>query len=93
MCFIDLQEAHDSIGRARLWEVLKRVSVPAKMLAIIRQSHDSMGAGVRTDTGEDSECFNNSRGPRQGCVLPPLPFDVFFAGAIRAVRSTVSSTR
>ena len=49
--------------------------------ACIRQFHDRMRARVRTDGGEQSEWFDVTRGLRQGCVLSPLPYNVFFAAA------------
>jgi hypothetical protein len=85
MCFIDLQKAYDSVDRELLWEVLTRFGVPANMLAVIRQFHDGMRARVRMDDGEHSEWFDVTQGLRQGCVLSPLLFNVFFAAAIHVV--------
>ena len=56
LCFIDLQNAYDSVDRKLLWEVLAHL--PANMLAVIRQFHDSIQARVRTDDGGHSEWFN-----------------------------------
>ena len=84
-CFIDLQKAYASVDGELLWKVLTRFGVPAKMPAVIRQFHDSMGACVRTDNGEYSKLFSVTQGLRQGCVLSPLPFHVFFAAAIHVV--------
>lgn len=85
MCFIDLQKAYDSVDRELLWQVLTRVGIPTKMLTIIRQFHDGMRACVRTDDGEHSDWFNVTQGLRQGCVLSPLLFNVFFAAVIHVV--------
>ena len=52
------------------------------MIAVIRQFHDGMRARVRTDDGEYSEWFEVKPGLRQGCVLSPLPFYVFFAAVL-----------
>ena len=85
MCFIDLQKAYDSVDRELLWVVLARFGIPEKMLTVIRQFHEGMRARVRTDDGEHSEWFDVTQGLRQGCVLSPLLFNVFFAAVIHAV--------
>ena len=93
MCLIDLQKAYDSVNRELLPEVLTRFGVPAKMLTVIpakmltvfRQFNDGLRARVRTDDGEHSEWFDVTQGLRQGCVLPPLLFNMFFAAVIHIV--------
>ena len=83
MCFIDLQKAYDSVDRELLWVV--RFSVSEKMLTVIRQFHEGMRARVRTDDCEHSEWFDVTQGMRQGCVLSPLLFKIFFAAVTHAV--------
>ena len=78
-------ESMYSVDRELLWVVLARFGVPEKMLTNIRQFHEGMRARVRTDDGEQSEWFDVIQGLRQGCVLSPLFFNVFFAAAIHAV--------
>ena len=78
-CFIDLTKAYDSVDRTLLWKVLARFGVPQKMISVIRQFHDGMRACVRLDDGECSEWFPVEQGLRQGCVLAPLLFNIFFA--------------
>ena len=85
MRFIDFQKAYDSVDRELLWVVLARFGVPEKMFTVIRQFHEGMRARVRTDDGEHSEWFDVTQGLRQGCVLSPLLFNVFFAAVIHAV--------
>ena len=54
------------------------------MLTIIRQFHEGMRSRVRTDD-EHSEWFDVTQGLRQGCVLSPLLFNIFFAAVTHAV--------
>ena len=85
MCFVDLQKAYDSVDRELLWKVLARAGVPEEMIAVIRQFHDGMQAQVRMDDGELSEWFEVTQGLRQGYVLSPLLFNIFFAAATEVV--------
>ena len=82
MCFVDLQKAYDSVDRTLLWKILARYGVPAKMISVIRQFHDGMRACVRLDDGECSEWFDVLQGLRQGCVLAPLLFNIFFTAVL-----------
>ena len=85
MCFIDLQKAYDTVDRTLLWQVLTRIGVPPQMLAVIRQFHDGMRACVRPDDGVCSDWFEVEQGLRQGCVLSPLLFNIFFAAVLNVV--------
>ena len=58
------------------------------MILIIRQFHDGMRACVRLDDRVCSEWFAVEQGLRQGCVLAPLLFKIFFTAFIN-----VASTR
>ena len=82
LCFIDLQKAYDSLDRTLLWQVLARFGTPPQMIEVIRQFHDGMRACVRSYDGRCSEWFEVAQGLRQGCVLSPLLFNVFFAAIL-----------
>ena len=88
VCFIDLTKAYDSVDRTLLWTVLARFGVPQNMISAIRQFHDGMRACVRLDDRVCSRWFAVEQGLRQGCVLAPLLFNIFFAAVI-----SVASTR
>ena len=52
------------------------------MISVIRQFHDGMQACVRLDDRVCSGCFAVAQDLRQGCVLAPLLFNIFFAAVI-----------
>ena len=85
MCIIDLQKAYDTVDRTLLWQVLTRIGVPTQMTAVIQQFHDGMRACVRPNDGVCSDWFEVEQGLRQGCVLSPLLFDIFFAAVLTVV--------
>ena len=82
VCFIDLTKAYDSVDRTPLWTVLARFGVPQIMISVIRQFHDGMRACVRLDDRACSRRFAVEQGLRQGCMLPPFLFNIFFAAVI-----------
>ena len=85
ICFIDLAKSYDSVNRVLLWEVLARFGVPHWMIKVIDMFHDGMRARVQLDDVDFSAWFNVCQGLRQGCVLPPLLFNIFFAADIIVV--------
>ena len=85
ICFIDLQEAYDTVDRTLLWQVLTRIGVSPQMMAIIQQLHDEMKNCVRPDDGVCSDWFEMEQGLRQGCVLSPLLFNLFFAAVLNVI--------
>ena len=85
VCFIDLKKAYDTVDRTLLWQVLTRIGVPPQMVAVIRQLHDGIRACVRPDDGACSGWFDEEQGLRQGCVLSPLLFNMFFAAVLNVV--------
>ena len=85
ICFIDLAKAYDLVDRVLLWEVFARFGVPPRMIKVIRMFHDGMRARVQLNDGDFSAWFNVCQGLRQGCVLSPLLFNIFFAAVIIVV--------
>ena len=82
ICFIDLTKAYDSVDQTILWTVLARFGVPQNKISVIRQFHDGIRACVRLEDRVCSGWFAIEQGLRQGCVLPPLLFSIFFAAVI-----------
>ena len=69
--------------RILLWTALARFGVPQNMMSIIRRFHDGMRACVRLDDRVCSGWFAVEQGLRQGCVLAPLLFNIFFTAVMK----------
>ena len=66
--YIDLRAAFDSLDRNSLWNILKTIGIPPKLVDIIKTLYSSTHSVVRVN-GTISEAFSISSGVRQGCVL------------------------
>ena len=82
LCFIDLTKAFDTVSREALWDVLARYGCPPKFIQIIRLFHVDMTGQVLSN-GEQSDPFSISNGVKQGCVLAPVLFNLFFSCVLR----------
>ena len=54
-----------------------------RMLAVIRQLHDVRKIFMRLDGGKCSDMLDMKQGLREGCVLAPLLFNMFFTAVRR----------
>ncbi len=77
MLFIDLRKAYDSIPRQALWQVLRKYGVPPTMVSLLRSLHEGMKAEVTMDEQVTPE-FEVCNGLRQGCVIVPALFNLYF---------------
>ena len=75
--FIGLTKSFNTVNREALWVILSKLGCPTKVVNLIRQFHDDMTGQVLSD-GETSEPFSISNGVKQGCVLAPVHFNLFF---------------
>ena len=73
MTFVDLTNASDTVSREGLWKIMAKFSCPAKIIAMVRQLHDSMLAKVQND-GVFSDPFPVTNEVKQGCVLASTLF-------------------
>ena len=76
---IDLQEAYDFVDRTLSLQTVAHFEVQPQIIEVIHQSQDGMSACVQNNDGVCSEWFQMAQGLRQGRVLSPLLFNIFFA--------------
>ena len=82
LAFIDLTKAFDLVSRDGLFKILPLIGCPPKLLSLTRSFHDGMLSTVQHD-GSMSEEFEVKSGVKQGCVLAPTLFGIFFAMLLR----------
>ena len=75
---IYLAKAFDMVNRTRLFRLLEKIGCPPKLLSIIASFHVNMHGTVNFDK-EISEPFKIDSGVKQGCVLAPTRFGIFFS--------------
>ena len=78
IAFVDLTKAFDLVSRSGLFEILQKIACPPKLLAVITSFHQGIQSTVYFD-GATSEPFPVSSGVKQGCVLAPTLFGIFFS--------------
>ena len=80
--FVDLKKAYDSVNRDALWSVLQEgYRLPPKLVHILKALHQETQGAVRA-YGRVSEEFLTRNGVRQGDVLAPTLFNLFFDAVI-----------
>ena len=78
LLFIDLTKAFDTVNREGLWRILEKAGCPKHFVGIIRSFHDNMKVRVR-EGSETSPPFDVSSGTKQGCIIAPTLFSIFFS--------------
>ena len=78
MAFVDLTKAFDTVSRSGLYMVLHKIGCPPTLLQLIISFHEGMKATDQFD-GSTSDSFEIRSGVKQGCVLAPTLFSIFFA--------------
>ena len=76
--FIDLTKAFDLVSRNGLFKILPKIGCPLRILSTIRSFHEDMKGTVVFDSST-SAAFNIRSEVKQGCVLAPILFGIFFA--------------
>lgn len=74
---VDWTKAFDLVSRKGLFQLLEKIGCPQKLLKIVMSFHEDMEGTVLFD-GSTSAAFPISSGVKQGCVLAPTLFGVFY---------------
>ena len=83
--FVDLTKAFDTVTRGGLWKILTRLGCSPKFLTILRQLLEGQHGQVKHN-GPLSGSFPISNGVKQGCVLAPTLFSIFFSIMLREAK-------
>ncbi len=78
LAFIDLAKTFDLVSRDGLFKILPMIGCPPKLHSIIHSIHDGMKSIVQFD-GSTSAEFDVKSGVKQGRVLAPTLFGIFFS--------------
>ena len=81
LAFVDLTKAFDLVSRSGLFRILQKIGCPPRLLGIIESFHAGMQSTVSFD-GDTSKPFNVTSGVKQGCVLAPTLFGIFFSSLL-----------
>ena len=76
LCFIDFENAFDSIWHGGLFHKLHDLGLNGKLLDLIENIYVKTKCAVKHG-GKLTQFFNFSKGVRQGCPLSPLLFNVY----------------
>ncbi|MCP4267312.1 MAG: hypothetical protein GY777_17355, partial [Candidatus Brocadiaceae bacterium] len=78
IAFIDLTKAFDLVSREGLFAILLKIGCPPNLLKIVKSFHTNTRATIQYD-GSVSDSFEIKSGVKQGCVLAPTLFGIFFS--------------
>ena len=78
MIFVDFSKAFDTVGRTRLWQLMRKYGCPEKFTTMIEALHTGMMANA-SGGGQVSESLIVTNWVKQGCVLAHTPFFIFLS--------------
>ena len=77
IAFIDLTKAFDLVSRDGLFTVLPKIGCPPKLQSMIESFHTNTNGTVQFNCSS-SDPFEIHNGVKQGCILAPTLFGIFF---------------
>jgi hypothetical protein len=85
-CFIDISKAYDKVFRDGLWKQLWDFGIRGKMWRVVKALYKNTQSSMLID-GKKLDEFKVDVGVRQGCVLSPTLFSIFFDGLVKYLKS------
>lgn len=82
MLFVDFKAAYDSIIKEKMYEALRVMGIPRKIIRLVKMTLNDTRCAVKIN-GEISESFEVKRGVRQGDPLSTLLFNAALELTIR----------
>lgn len=82
MAFVDLAKAFDCVDRHLAWNLFKKAGLPEVIIQLLEALHTGMQATIEVN-GRQSTPAHIESGFRQGCVLAPTEFGLFFGEATK----------
>ena len=82
IAFIDLNKAFNLVSRDGLFKALCKIGCPPRLHSLIESFHSNMKGTVQFN-GNLSKPFDMHSGVKQGCVLTPTLFGIFFTLLLR----------
>ena len=75
--FIDFKKAFDRVWHAALWATMQKYNISANLVGTIEQLYDKATRAIQLN-GNIGELFRTTVRVRQGCLLSPVLFNIFF---------------
>ena len=75
---IDLTKAYDKVNRGILWKILRLYEVPEELIVVIIAFRESAKAVLQINGELSATVIPLNRGLKQGSVLSPILFNIFF---------------
>lgn len=80
--FVDFKSAYDSIKRPKLYEALREMGIPRKLIRLVKLTMKDVRCQVRIQS-DCSDVFTSNKGLRQGDGLACLLFNLALEKAVR----------
>ena len=86
LVFVDFTKAFDTIDRERLWDKLRRMGVPERVLSMFRMAYGEVWGRIRDEDGSWSPYVSFRTGVKQGDPLSTLFFILFLNDIVNFLR-------